>query len=142
MPIASRVAFAHWWRPKWRSRDNALHSQEAQALQEQLAHERDRLQLLLEITDSVIANLELATSYGLSRRPCGASCTVMPWACSCWRRGITSCASMPSTSPTARASSRRNPDPLEGSLSGKAFQTGKPVVVDRRLCRGELSDRW
>src|SRR5918992_944353 len=39
--------------------DNALHSQEAQALQQQLARERDRLQLLLEVTDSVISNLDL-----------------------------------------------------------------------------------
>src|SRR4029450_9304785 len=39
--------------------DNALHSQEAQALQQQLAHERDRLRLLLEVTNSVVANLEL-----------------------------------------------------------------------------------
>jgi formate hydrogenlyase transcriptional activator len=32
--------------------DNALHSQEAQALRQQLAHERDRLRLLLEVTNS------------------------------------------------------------------------------------------
>ena len=39
--------------------DNALHSQEAQALQQQLTHERDRLQVLLDVTNSVMANLEL-----------------------------------------------------------------------------------
>jgi formate hydrogenlyase transcriptional activator len=38
--------------------DNALHAQEAQSLQ-QLTREHDRLQLLLEVNNSVVAHLDL-----------------------------------------------------------------------------------
>jgi formate hydrogenlyase transcriptional activator len=39
--------------------DDALHYQEAQAAQSQLAHERDRQRLLLEVNNAVIAHLDL-----------------------------------------------------------------------------------
>ncbi len=39
--------------------DNALHYQEAVNLQRELAHERDRLQLVLDVNNSVVANLGL-----------------------------------------------------------------------------------
>jgi formate hydrogenlyase transcriptional activator len=39
--------------------DNALHYEEGLALQKELAHERDRLQLVLEVNNSVVSNLEL-----------------------------------------------------------------------------------
>lgn len=39
--------------------DNALHYQEGLALQKELAHERDRLHLVLEVNNSVVSNLEL-----------------------------------------------------------------------------------
>jgi formate hydrogenlyase transcriptional activator len=48
--VAARVAVAV---------DNALHAQEAWTLQEQLAREHDRLHLLLEVNNSVVAHLNL-----------------------------------------------------------------------------------
>ena len=39
--------------------DNALHYEEGLALQKELARERDRLQLVLEVNNSVVSNLEL-----------------------------------------------------------------------------------
>jgi len=39
--------------------DNALHYQAAQALQQQLEHERDRLKLLLDLNNSVVSTLDL-----------------------------------------------------------------------------------
>jgi formate hydrogenlyase transcriptional activator len=112
--------------------DNALHSQEAQALQQQLARERDRLQLLLEVTNSVISNLELrdvlrAVSATLRRvMHCDVAGVLLPDA----------------EHHQLRVYALDFPDsqgfiqeevlmPIEGSLPGKAFQTGKPVVVDR-----------
>ena len=47
--VASQVATAI---------DNALSYEEARALQQQVAHERDRLRLLLEVNNSVVSNLE------------------------------------------------------------------------------------
>jgi len=112
--------------------DNALHFQEAQALQQQLARERDRLQLLLEVTNSVISNLELrdvlrAVSATLRRvMHCDVAGVLLPDA----------------EHHQLRVYALDFPDsqgfiqeevllPIEGSLPGKAFQTGKPVVLDR-----------
>jgi formate hydrogenlyase transcriptional activator len=112
--------------------DNALHSQEAQALQQQLARERDRLQLLLEVTNSVISNLELRdvlrTVSATLRRVmhCDVAGVLLPDA----------------EHHQLRVYALDFPDsqgfiqeealvPIEGSLPGKAFQTGKPVVVGR-----------
>jgi formate hydrogenlyase transcriptional activator len=112
--------------------DNALHSEEAQALQQQLARERDRLQLLLEVTNSVMANLELRDVLRT------ISATL---------RRVMHCAVAGVLLPEAEGQQLRIyaldfPDsqgfiqeealiPIEGSLPGKAFLTGKPVVVDR-----------
>jgi formate hydrogenlyase transcriptional activator len=112
--------------------DNALHSEEAQALQQQLARERDRLQLLLEVTNRVMANLELrdvlrAVSATLRRvMHCDVAGVLLPDA----------------EHHQLRVYALDFPDsqgfiqeealiPIEGSLPGKAFQTGKPVVLDR-----------
>jgi len=48
--VASQVAVAV---------DNALHFQEAQALQSQLTHDRNRLQFLLDLNNRVVSNLDL-----------------------------------------------------------------------------------
>jgi formate hydrogenlyase transcriptional activator len=112
--------------------DNALHSQEAQALQQQLARERDRLQLLLDLTNNLVANLELRDLL----RAIAASL-----------RRVMRCDIVGVLLPEAAGNQLRvyaldYPDsqgfiqeetlvPIEGSLPGKAFQTGKPVVVGR-----------
>jgi formate hydrogenlyase transcriptional activator len=112
--------------------DNALHSQEAQALQQQLARERDRLQLLLEVTNSVMANLELrdvlrAVSATLRRvMHCDVAGVILPDA---ERHQLRVYAlDFPDSQGFIREETLI---PIEGSLPGKAFQTGKPVVVDR-----------
>jgi formate hydrogenlyase transcriptional activator len=111
--------------------DNALHSQEAQTLQQELTHERDRLQVLLEVTNSVVANLELrdvlrAVSAALRR--------IMH----CDVAGV----QLLEAEHQLRLYALDFPDsqggiqedllmPLEGSCPGQALQTGQPVVVDR-----------
>ncbi|HEX2277175.1 MAG TPA: sigma 54-interacting transcriptional regulator [Candidatus Tectomicrobia bacterium] len=112
--------------------DNALHSQEAQALQQQLARERDRLQLLLEVTNSVMANLELrdvlrAVSATLRRvMHCDVAGVILPDA---ERHQLRVYAlDFPDSQGFIREETLI---PIEGSLPGRAFQTGKPVVVDR-----------
>ena len=110
--------------------DNALHAQEAQALQQQLAREHDRLHLLLDVNNSVVAHLDLrqlfqAISATLRR--------VMP----CDYVGV---ALADVESHQLRLYALDFPAgqglfqedmliPMEGSASGKVFQTGKPLVL-------------
>src|ERR671919_2930583 len=112
--------------------DNALHAQEAQALQQQLAREHDRLHLLLEVNNSVVAHLELRQLLRV------VSATL---------RRVMHCAVAGGLFPDAEQRQLRIyaldfPDsqgfiqeealmPIEGSLPGEAFQTGKPAVLDR-----------
>jgi formate hydrogenlyase transcriptional activator len=49
--------------------DNALHAQEAQALQQQLARAHDRLHLLLEVNNGVVAHLDLRQLFQATRPP-------------------------------------------------------------------------
>jgi formate hydrogenlyase transcriptional activator len=112
--------------------DNALHSQEAEALQQQLADERDRLQLLLEVTNSVISNLELrdvlrAVSATLRRAmKCDVAGVILPDA---ERHQLRVYAlDFPDSQGFIQEEALI---PIEGSLPGKAFQTGKPVVLDQ-----------
>jgi formate hydrogenlyase transcriptional activator len=110
--------------------DNALHSEEAQALQQQLARERDRLQLLLEVTNSVIANLELrdllrAISATVRRvMQCDVAGVILPDAEHHQLRVYA--LDFPNSQGLIQEETLI---PIEGSLPGKAFQTGKPVVV-------------
>jgi formate hydrogenlyase transcriptional activator len=112
--------------------DNALHSQEAQALQQQLTHERDRLQVLLDVTNSVMANLELrdvlrAVSATLRRvMHCDAVGVQV------LEEGHHQLRLYALDFPNSQGFMQEEIlVPLAGSLSGKAIQTGKPVVVDR-----------
>jgi formate hydrogenlyase transcriptional activator len=112
--------------------DNALHSQEAQTLQQQLAHERDRLRLLLEVTNSVVANLAL-------RHVLRAISATLRRVMHCDAAGVQL---LEAEHHQLRLYALDFPDsqgfiqedaliPIEGSLPGKAFLTGQPVVVDR-----------
>jgi formate hydrogenlyase transcriptional activator len=112
--------------------DNALHSQEAQALQQQLVRERDRLQLLLEVTNSVISNLELRdvlrTVSATLRRVmhCDVAGVLLPDAEH--HRLRVYALDFPDSQGFIQEEALI---PIEDSLPGKAFQMGKPVVVDR-----------
>ncbi len=56
--------------------DNALNFQAAQAYQQQLARERDRLRVLLEVNNAVVSTLDLRRTFSRDcRAACGASCT-------------------------------------------------------------------
>jgi formate hydrogenlyase transcriptional activator len=110
--------------------DNALHAQEAQALQQQLAREHDRLHLLLEVNNSVVAHLDLRPLFqaisAILRRvmPCdyvglalsdAASHQLRPYALDF---------------PAGQGFFREDMlILLEGSASGKVFQTGKPLAL-------------
>ena len=111
--------------------DNALHYEEALALQKELAHERDRLQLVLEVNNRVVSNLELrdlfqALSTSLRRVVAHDSATLM----------------LPDTHypdmlriyaldfPEGRGFLQQDMlVSITNSNPGKAFQTGEPIMV-------------
>ena len=110
--------------------DNALHAQEAQALQEQLTRAHDRLRLLLEVNNAVVSQLDLrqlfeAISATLRRvMPCdyvglalanGSSHQLRLYALD-----------FPAGQGFLHEEMRL---PIEGSASGKVFQTGKPLAL-------------
>ena len=110
--------------------DNALHAQEAQALQQQLAREHDRLHLLLEVNNSVVAHLDLRPLF---QAIAATLRRVMP----CDYVGM---ALADAESHQLRLYALDFPAgqgflqeamliPLEGSASGKVFQTGKPLAL-------------
>jgi formate hydrogenlyase transcriptional activator len=112
--------------------DNALHSEEAQALQQQLAHERDRLQLLLEVTNNVMANLQLrdvlrAVSATLRRVMHGEVAGVLLPDAEHHQLRIYAL-DFPDSQGFLQEEALLA---IEDSLPGKAFQTGKPVVLAR-----------
>src|SRR5215471_16994564 len=126
--VASQVAVAV---------DNALNAEASQAYQKQLAHERDRLRVLLEVNNVLMASRELPELF--------------PGIVSCLERVIhhdyTSLALLDPAARTLRIyafyfPANQNifkPDtvvPLENTISGRAVATGRPF-----LARGsELDD--
>ena len=118
--------------------DNAFNSEAAIAYQRQLAHERDRQRLLLEVNNAVIAHLELrqllkAISVSLSR-----------WCPTTWRASRSSITTR-SGCRRMRWTFRSNQDfvetddaiPLEGTPEGKAF-TSRQTVLIRNLDTAEF----
>jgi formate hydrogenlyase transcriptional activator len=111
--------------------DNALNAQAAQSYQEQLARERDRLRLLLDINNAVASNLDLrelfaAISAGLRRL---------------LHFEYTGLAIYDSKTGQLRLYAMDFPDgqdlfheqtqiPLEGTPPGEAFTTRRPVVLN------------
>ncbi len=116
--------------------DHALHAQEAQALQQQLTRAHDRLHLLLEVNNSLVAHLDLrplfqATAATLRR--------VMP----CDDVGV-ALSDVESQQlrlyaldfPAGQGSLQEDMlIPIEGSASGRVFQTGKPLALSGRAWR-------
>jgi formate hydrogenlyase transcriptional activator len=113
--------------------DNALHYDEGLCLQKELAHERDRLQLVLEVNNSVVSNLELrdlfhAISTSLRRLVSHDSAALL----------------LPDaqTPDTLRVYALDFPQgrgfvhqdmllPMQGSNPGTAFRTGKPMLAGK-----------
>jgi formate hydrogenlyase transcriptional activator len=111
--------------------DNALNYQRVQSFQQELAHERDRLRLLLDVNNAVVSRLDLrevftATTVSLRR--------VMPYAI----------ASLYLSDPDKKAFRRHAlvfPEgkgliqeglvgPIDDTPAGPAFRTGKPTLFD------------
>ena len=112
--------------------DNALNFERAQAYQRQLAQERDRLRVLLEVNNAVVSKLDL---HGLLNAISAALRRVI-------HHEYTSLAVFePATSkmrmlaldfPQGRGLIREEMRmPLEGSIAGKAFRARQPIVLDR-----------
>jgi formate hydrogenlyase transcriptional activator len=110
--------------------DNALHAQEAQALQQQLAREHERLHLLLEVNNSVVAHLDLRSLF---QAISATLWRVMP----CDYVGV-ALADVESHQlrlyaldfPAGQGFLQEDMRiPMEGSASGKVFQTGKALAL-------------
>ena len=112
--------------------DNALNFESAQAYQRQLARERDRLRVLLEVNNAMVSKLDLhallnAISASLRR---------------VIHHEYTSLALFDPAANNMRVLAIDFPQgkglireemimPLDGSMSGKAFRMRQPLVVDR-----------
>jgi|HubBroStandDraft_6_1064221.scaffolds.fasta_scaffold17593_4 formate hydrogenlyase transcriptional activator len=111
--------------------DNALHYDEALLLQKELARERDRLQLVLEVNNSVVSNLELrdlfqAISTSLRRLISHDSASLL--------------LPDPNDANMLRVYALDFPDgrgfvhkdmqlPMEGTNPGRAFREGRPMMA-------------
>jgi formate hydrogenlyase transcriptional activator len=116
--------------------DNALNYQQVQGYQRELAHERDRLQLLLEVNNAVVSRLDLrdvftATTTSLSR--------VLP-------NDYASLALHEPESHRIRMYALEFPvskglvyegmvNPVEGTLAGVALSSGQPQLFDENKLR-------
>ena len=110
--------------------DDALHAQEAQSLQQQLTREHDRLQLLLEVNNSVVAHLDLRPLFQ-------AISATLRRVMACDYVGL---ALVDVESHQLRLYALDFPAgqgflqqdmliPMQGSASGKVFQMGKPLAL-------------
>jgi formate hydrogenlyase transcriptional activator len=111
--------------------DNALHYDEGLSLHKELAHERDRLQLVLEVNNSVVSNLELrdlfhAISTSLRRLVSHDSAALLlldnqsPDMLRVYALDF----------PQGRGFVRQDMLlPVHGSNPGTAFRTGKPMLA-------------
>jgi formate hydrogenlyase transcriptional activator len=117
--------------------DNALNLERAQAYQRQLAQERDRLRVLLEVNNAIISKLDLrallnAISASLRR---------------VIHHEYTSLALFEDDKNKMRVMALDFPQgkgliheemlvPLEGSIAGSAFRSRRPVVLDHAAMEG------
>ncbi len=111
--------------------DNALNNESAQSAQRQLAHERDRLRLLLEVNNAVVSTLDLRDLFA----------TI---ATSLHRVMLYEIASLYLYDPDSKAFRRHALDspsgkgllkeglvvPIDSTPAGPAFRTGKPALFD------------
>jgi formate hydrogenlyase transcriptional activator len=112
--------------------DNALNFERAQAYQRQLAQERDRLRVLLEVNNAVVSKLDL---HGLLNAISASLRRVI-------HHEYTSLAVFEPATNKMRMLALDFPEgkglireemrmPLEGSIAGKAFRSRQPIVLDR-----------
>jgi formate hydrogenlyase transcriptional activator len=112
--------------------DNKLRSQEVISYEKQLKQERDRTLLLLDVTNALVRNLELGELF----KAISASLRRI-------MRHDYAALTLPDGADTLRlyavdfpeGSGLVHPDlpfPIQGSLAGRAFTTGKPLIVSRQ----------
>jgi len=111
--------------------ENALNYQEASQLQEEVARERDRLKLLLDVNNAAVSNLSLTELF-----------RVIPGRVRLAMQCDGACLSLPDSSkqqleihgldfPDGRGFLHEETRlPIEGSSPGKAFRTGQPVLFE------------
>ncbi len=113
--------------------DNVLHYEEAKAYQQRLRREHDRLGLLLNINQSLVSTLDQTELFRAISNQC---------------RGALQCDYVSLSLPDAETGALRfyaldfpkgkgilqeeTVLPLEGSPSGQAFKSGKPVALDNQ----------
>jgi len=125
--------------------DNALNYQNAQDYQRQLARERDRLQVLLDVTNALVSNLELrdlfsTISAALQRviaHEYTSLCLLEPGSGSFRVRAL----ELPA-GPSSEYEDRKIP--IDGSPPGQALAARKPLVLSRRELEslsGELTGK-
>jgi len=111
--------------------ENALNYEDAQAFQQQVVRERDRLKLLLAVNNAVVSNLALSELFRAiptsvrNAMQCDAACLSLPEANKQQLRvyGL--------DFPHGRGFLREEMIlSIEGSSPGTAFRTGKPLVFD------------
>ncbi len=112
--------------------DNVLNHQAAQAYQEQLARERDRLRLLLEVNNAVVSNLELrelfaAVSASL-RRVMQCDYTSLALAHPDGGHLLLHALDFPEGKGLIREEMKI---PIQGSPAGYAYQTRRPLVLNQ-----------
>ena len=111
--------------------DNALHHDEGLSLQKELARERDRLQLVLEVNNSVVSNLELrdlfqAISTSLRRLISHDSAALLLPD----RHNSNALRVYALDFPEGRGFLRQDMLlPINGSNPGRAFREGNPIIA-------------
>ena len=117
--------------------DNALNFERAQAYQRQLAQERDRLRVLLEVNNAVVSKLDLrallnAISASL-RRVIHHEYTSL----ALYEQDKNQMRVLALDFPEGKGLIREEMlVPLEGSITGKAFRSRQPLVLDRAAMEG------
>jgi len=117
--------------------DNALNFERAQAYQRQLAQERDRLRVLLEVNNAVVSKLDLhallnAISASL-RRVIHHEYTSL----ALFEPAMNQMRMLALDFPQSKGLIREEMlVPLDGSMSGKAFRNRQPLVLDRAAMEG------
>jgi GAF domain-containing protein len=110
--------------------DHALHAQAAQALQPQLAREHERLHRLLEVTNSIVAHLDLRPLFqaiaATLRRVMPGDSVGVALADGASQQLRLYALDFPAGQGFLQEDMRI---PMAGSASGKVFQTGKPLAL-------------
>ena len=111
--------------------ENALNYQDASQLQAEVARERDRLKLLLDVNNAVVSNLSLTELFKVIPRrvrlamQCDGACLSLPdpQKQQLEIHGL--------DFPEGRGFLQEEMQlPIDGSSPGKAFRTGEPVLFD------------